>query len=113
MSRRRANPYLLITLAVLFWSGNMVLGRGIRADIPPLALAFWRWTIAFALTLPLAWAYFGIWQQHQAQGAYLGQYPAIGWVAIAISAVYVLIAIYVFIQNGYCLLPKPKAQKQA
>lgn len=54
MSRRRANPYLLITLAVLFWSGNMVLGRGIRADIPPLALAFWRWTIAFALTLPLA-----------------------------------------------------------
>lgn len=48
------NPYLLLTLTVLFWSGNMVLGRGIRADIPPLALAFWRWAIAFGLTLPLA-----------------------------------------------------------
>ncbi|MEY2633577.1 MAG: hypothetical protein RIR00_2231 [Pseudomonadota bacterium] len=51
---RLTNPYLLLTLTVLFWSGNMVLGRGIRADIPPMALAFWRWAIAFALTLPLA-----------------------------------------------------------
>jgi drug/metabolite transporter (DMT)-like permease len=48
------NPYLLLTLTALFWSGNMVLGRGIRADVPPMALAFWRWAIAFALVLPLA-----------------------------------------------------------
>lgn len=48
------NPYLLLTLTALFWSGNMVLGRGIRADVPPLALAFWRWAIAFVLVLPLA-----------------------------------------------------------
>jgi drug/metabolite transporter (DMT)-like permease len=54
MSRFLTNPYLLLTLTVLFWSGNMVLGRGIRADIPPLALAFWRWAIAFSLILPLA-----------------------------------------------------------
>ena len=40
------NPYLLLTLTALFWSGNMVLGRGIRADVPPMALAFWRWAIA-------------------------------------------------------------------
>jgi drug/metabolite transporter (DMT)-like permease len=32
----------------------MVLGRGIRGDVPPLALAFWRWAIAFACVLPLA-----------------------------------------------------------
>lgn len=50
-----ANPYLLLTLTALFWSGNMVLGRGIRADIPPIALAFWRWSIALLLVLPLAW----------------------------------------------------------
>jgi drug/metabolite transporter (DMT)-like permease len=54
MPRFLTNPYLLLTLTVLFWSGNMVLGRGIRADVPPMALAFWRWAIAFALTLPLA-----------------------------------------------------------
>lgn len=48
------HPYLLLTLAMLFWSGNMVLGRAIRDDVPPLTLAFWRWAIALALTLPLA-----------------------------------------------------------
>lgn len=53
-----ANPYLLLTLTVLFWSGNMVVGRGIRADVPPLALAFWRWAIAFLLVLPLALPHF-------------------------------------------------------
>ena len=48
------NPYLLLTLTTLFWSGNMVVGRAIRGDVPPLTLAFWRWAIAFLLTLPLA-----------------------------------------------------------
>jgi drug/metabolite transporter (DMT)-like permease len=48
------NPYLLLALTVLFWSGNMVVGRGIRGDVPPLAMAFWRWMIALTLVLPLA-----------------------------------------------------------
>ncbi|MEI7429979.1 MAG: DMT family transporter [Betaproteobacteria bacterium] len=48
------HPYLLLTLTTLFWSGNMVVGRAIRDDVPPLSLAFWRWAIALALTLPLA-----------------------------------------------------------
>ena len=54
MKKLFANPYLLLILTVLFWSGNMVVGRGIRGDVPPLAMAFWRWFIAFALILPLA-----------------------------------------------------------
>jgi drug/metabolite transporter (DMT)-like permease len=54
MKRFSANPYLLLSLTALFWAGNMVLGRGIRSDVPPIALAFWRWSIAFALVLPFA-----------------------------------------------------------
>lgn len=54
MKRLNANPYLLLTLTSLFWAGNMVMGRGIRADVPPIALAFWRWTIALILVLPFA-----------------------------------------------------------
>ena len=54
MFARLQNPYLLLTLTVLFWSGNMVLGRAIRDQVPPLSLAFWRWAIALALVLPLA-----------------------------------------------------------
>lgn len=48
------HPYILLTLTALFWAGNMVMGRAIRADVPPIALAFWRWVIALALVLPLA-----------------------------------------------------------
>ncbi|MDR2507747.1 MAG: DMT family transporter [Candidatus Accumulibacter sp.] len=51
---RLAHPYLLLTLSSLFWSGNMVVGRAVRDDVPPFTLAFWRWAIAFALTLPFA-----------------------------------------------------------
>jgi len=51
---RHPNPYLLLTLAALFWSGNMVVGRAVHDSVPPISLAFWRWMVAFALTLPLA-----------------------------------------------------------
>jgi drug/metabolite transporter (DMT)-like permease len=54
MFARFHNPYLLLILATFFWSGNMVVGRAIRGDVPPFALAFWRWVIALLLTLPLA-----------------------------------------------------------
>lgn len=54
MRLRLSHPYLLLTLTALFWSGNMVLGRGIRGDIPPISLAFWRWAIALVCVLPLA-----------------------------------------------------------
>lgn len=54
LSHHLKHPYLLLVLAMLFWSGNMVLGRAIRDDVPPLTLAFWRWAIALALTLPFA-----------------------------------------------------------
>ncbi|MDX9706022.1 MAG: DMT family transporter [Azospira sp.] len=54
MPPRFTHPYLLLTLTALFWSGNMVIGRAVRGDVPPMALAFWRWTIALLLVLPLA-----------------------------------------------------------
>lgn len=42
-------PYLLLVLTTLFWSGNFVLSRGMHADIPPLALSFWRWAVALLI----------------------------------------------------------------
>lgn len=48
------HPYLLLTLTSLFWSGNMVIARGIHESVPPFTLAFWRWAIALALVLPFA-----------------------------------------------------------
>ena len=47
-------PYLLLAIAPLCWASNAVLARGVVDIIPPVSLAFWRWTIASLLLLPLA-----------------------------------------------------------
>jgi drug/metabolite transporter (DMT)-like permease len=41
-------------LAQALWAGNFVLGRAVSHHVPPVALAFWRWSVALALLLPLA-----------------------------------------------------------
>lgn len=51
------SPYLLLTLAVFFWAGNFIVGRAVRADIPPVGLAFWRWFVAALLVTVLARKY--------------------------------------------------------
>ncbi|MDH3354519.1 MAG: DMT family transporter [Chromatiales bacterium] len=48
----KTSPYLLLTLTSLFWAGNFVIARAVHADIPPISLAFWRWTIALMILLP-------------------------------------------------------------
>ncbi|MCP1337431.1 DMT family transporter [Futiania mangrovi] len=42
-------PYLLLSLATLFWAGNAVIGRAARFDVPPVTLAFLRWSLAALL----------------------------------------------------------------
>ena len=48
-------PYLLLTAAVFFWSVNSIVGRFMRLDVPPIALAFWRWAGASILIAYFAW----------------------------------------------------------
>lgn len=50
-------PVLLLVLATLFWSGNFVLGRAVRLDVPPVGLAFWRWFGGTTLLVGFAWPY--------------------------------------------------------
>src|SRR5215469_16336311 len=48
-------PYLLLCITALCWAGNAIVGRLAAGHIPPVTLAFLRWTLAFLLVLPLAW----------------------------------------------------------
>ena len=45
----------LLVTANLFWAGNIVLARGLAGHVPPIALAYWRWTGAFVVAVGFAW----------------------------------------------------------
>lgn len=56
--------YILVVLAVLFWSGNFIFGRYISSDIHPLQLAFYRWFFVLLLLMPyVLMRYKNIWMQ--------------------------------------------------
>lgn len=44
--------YILLIFAVLFWSGNFVLGRYLHNDIDPLTLSILRWGVVMLVLLP-------------------------------------------------------------
>jgi drug/metabolite transporter (DMT)-like permease len=50
--------YVYAVLPPLFWSGNFLIARIMRHDIPPIQMSFWRWTVAFAFLIPFAAAQF-------------------------------------------------------
>lgn len=50
-------PYLLLSLTSLFWAGNIILGRFAAGHVPPVALAFIRWTSAFLILIAFAWPF--------------------------------------------------------
>lgn len=57
MQRAWNSAWSLLILANLFWAGNIVLGRGVVGVVPPIALAYWRWTGAFLVAIGFAWPY--------------------------------------------------------
>ncbi|MBU0811459.1 MAG: DMT family transporter [Gammaproteobacteria bacterium] len=52
MAPRQGWAFAGLLLAVLCWSGNALVARAFHEAIPPLTLAFWRWTLATCLLLP-------------------------------------------------------------
>jgi drug/metabolite transporter (DMT)-like permease len=50
-----SHPYLLLTLATLFWGGNMVAAKLAVGVIPPFVLLAARFIAALVVVLPFAW----------------------------------------------------------
>ena len=50
-----SSAWTLLILVNLFWAGNIVIGRAVAGQVPPIALAYWRWTGAFLLAFGIAW----------------------------------------------------------
>lgn len=45
---------LFALFATFLWSVNMVIASGVKGHIPPVGLAFWRWTVACIVLAPFA-----------------------------------------------------------
>ncbi len=53
--RLDVSPYIMLTLAPLFWSMNWIVGRGLAPDVPPITMTFLRWLFAIVILAPFAW----------------------------------------------------------
>ena len=47
-------PHALLTLAFVLLAFNIIVGRAVHEDVPPVGLSFWRWTVASLLFLPFS-----------------------------------------------------------
>jgi len=48
------NPYVLLALAALFWSGNHIVGRAMAGEVPPVGVSMLRWLLPLVFLWPLA-----------------------------------------------------------
>jgi drug/metabolite transporter (DMT)-like permease len=49
-----SSAWTLLFLTNLFWAGNIVIARAVVGHVPPVALAYWRWTGAFIVASGVA-----------------------------------------------------------
>lgn len=48
------NPYVLLALAALCWSGNHIVGRAMAGEVPPVGVSMLRWLLPLVFLWPLA-----------------------------------------------------------
>jgi drug/metabolite transporter (DMT)-like permease len=49
------SAFALLAVTNLLWAGNFIVGRAVAGEVPPVALAWWRWTGAFLVAFGFAW----------------------------------------------------------
>jgi drug/metabolite transporter (DMT)-like permease len=77
MNHSRSLALVGLLVAILCWAGNALLARAFMEDIPPLALAFWRWNLALMILLPVVAV--PLWRHRQ-------QVRAAGWRLLIVAA---------------------------
>lgn len=49
------SPYTAVALAMFFWAASTIVVRGVREEVPPIGLSFWRTLLGFLIVLPIMW----------------------------------------------------------
>lgn len=81
-SRQRTGAYALLAGAALLWAGNYVIGRAISGQVPPVALAFWRWALAGVVLAPFAAR--DVWEQRALVARQLPVIAALALLGVAV-----------------------------
>lgn len=68
-------------MTTLFWASNFILGRAFSTDIPPVTLAFIRWSTALVILLPFAVPL--IWKNRKVILANWGRLIILGTLSVA------------------------------
>ncbi|MDR6882535.1 DMT family transporter [Bacillus sp. 3255] len=50
----KAKAWIFLILANLFWAGNLIFGKAVTTDFPPIWASFLRWAIASVVLIPMA-----------------------------------------------------------
>jgi drug/metabolite transporter (DMT)-like permease len=50
-------PFLLLFVQPVFMASNLIVARGGVEHVPPISLAFWRWTVVVLLLLPFTYSF--------------------------------------------------------
>ncbi len=63
MTRRSERAaFALLLVAPALFASNMLMARALHGSVPPVALAFWRWTLTLLVLLPLTWRQLLAWR---------------------------------------------------
>ncbi|MDC1170173.1 DMT family transporter [Candidatus Pelagibacter sp.] len=53
--KKNSWSFLLLFIQPIFMASNLIVARGGVEFVPPISLAFWRWTIVFLILLPFTY----------------------------------------------------------
>jgi drug/metabolite transporter (DMT)-like permease len=83
---------LMLVVCALFWGSNVVVGRAVHAELPPVGLAFWRNAVALLALLPFTAR--TLWTQRDAVRGGLGVIVAAGVVGTALFNAMIYLALH-------------------
>jgi drug/metabolite transporter (DMT)-like permease len=56
-SKNNYLPFLLLFIQPIFMASNLIVARGGVEYVPPISLAFWRWTVVVLILLPFTYSF--------------------------------------------------------
>lgn len=82
--------YLLAAAATLIWSGNFIIARGLADTVPPVLLAFLRWSVAALVVLPIGAP--SLWRQRRVVRQHFGYLLVTAFFGVTLFNTFIYIA---------------------